>query len=391
MRILEIQGQVEGGGSERHTFILARALRDLGHDVVICVPDVDHEMIDQLVDDDFSIERLRVIPTWRRIFDLSGGIAIKKIIDRYDIDLVHTHLFNADVVGLIGARLSGRPVVTTLHGATLNPHLKRTLQVRAFMLAMYGIFRAMDHRIAISPFVRRYVAEDARIDPDSIEVIYNSSDVSAYGQAFDQTAVRRSLAVPQEAVLITCLGVLNPQKRTDLFVEAASRIARIRPNCFFLVVGQGPLRRELEAGVAEAGLSEQIRFLGYRSDVPELLSATDILVFPARDEGFGRAMTEAMSSSVPVVAFDSGACADVVEDEVTGFVVPDEDLDALVGRCIELIDDPTKRKEMGKAGLARARRLFDVPAFAARTETALLGVLRDHESRHGRRASGKMS
>lgn len=109
--------------------------------------------------------------------------------------------------------------------------------------------------------------------------------------------------------------------------------------------------------------------------MPELLSVTDLLVFPAADEGFGRAMTEAMSIRVPVVAMDSSACGDVVEDGVTGYVVPDADLEAMIERSRELIDDPALRERMGAAGLQRAKRLFDVPAFAEATEAVLERVL----------------
>lgn len=381
MKILEIQGQVEGGGSERHTFILARALRDRGHEVILCVPETSHQMIDEMIEDGFVVERFPTIPTWRRIVNVRGGWFIKKVIERHGIDLVHSHLFNSDVMGLIGARLARIPVVTTMHGATLGPHLERTLKLRAFLRVMSFVFSHLDHRIAISPFVAEYVSKDVSLDPQTIEVIYNCSDISRYQGDYDRVAIRDSLGIPVDATQVLCLGVLNEQKRTRLFIEIALRIAPSRPNCHFALAGLGPLREELEARVDAAGLSSQFHFLGHRSDVPELLAVTDLLVFPSSDEGFGRAMTEAMASSVPVIAFDSGACPDVVEDGVTGYVIAEGDLDDMTARCFELLDSPLKRREMGAAGLARARALFDVPIFAERTEASLERVLAAHRSR----------
>lgn len=375
MKILQIQGQVEGGGAERHTFILSKALRDRGHDVVLLVPDTPHRMIDEMIEDGFVVERFPFVPVWRRIVNVSGGMLVKRVIEKHDIDLVHTHIFNADVMGLIGGRLAGVPVVTTMHGATLGPHLERTLVLRTFLTIMSLVFAWMDARIAISPFVKRYVAKDTGVKESSIDVVYNCSDVSVYDRAFDEAAMRADVGVTEDQTVVLCLGVLNPQKRTSIFVDLAIEIAPERPETVFLLAGLGNLRETFEARIAAAGLEERIRFLGHRHDVPELLSVTDLLVFPAANEGFGRAMTEAMSSSVPVVAFDSGACGDVIEDGVSGFVVEDEDVPALVARSLELIDDPAKRARMGAAGLARARALFDVPAFAAATEKVLERVL----------------
>lgn len=383
MKVLEIQGQVEGGGSERHTFMLSRALRDRGHDVVLCVPDAPHEMVDEMVADGFEVERFPLVPSWRRIVDISGGLRIRNIIKRHGIEIVHSHIFNADAIGFFGARITGRPVVTTLHGATLNPDLDRTPLIRTFMWGISQIFRRMDHRIAISPFVQRYVSKDASLDPDSIEVIYNATDTTQHEGAFDREQVRRELGIPPEGEIVLCLGVLNHQKRTRLFVEMALGLAPERPSCHFVLAGLGGMMAELKDRVSAAGLSERVHFLGYRSDVPSLLSVTDILAFPAEDEGFGRSMTEAMSSAVPVVAFDSGACSDVVENGVTGFIVADGDVAAMTARCKELLEDPMLRERLGRAGFARARALFGVARFADRTEAALLRVLREHRGCSG--------
>ena len=118
-----------------------------------------------------------------------------------------------------------------------------------------------------------------------------------------------------------------------------------------------------------------MHLLGHRSDVPEILRLTDVLAFTPRDEGFGRVMTEAMASAVPVVAFRSGACPDIVVDGVTGFIVPDEDVDQLADRCLRLLDDDALRERMASASLARAREQFDIGPFVERTEAILERVV----------------
>lgn len=250
MKILQIQGQVEGGGAERHTFILSRALRDRGHDVMLCVPDNEHKMIEE----GFVVERFPFVPVWRRIVNVTGGLFIRDVIERHDVELVHSHIFNADVMGLIGGRLAGVPVVTTMHGATLGPHLPRTIVLRTFLTLMSIVFRLMDARIALSPLVRKYVSVDTKVPADTIDVVYNCSNVSDYAGPFDHGAMRADLGVEEDETVVLCLGVLNPQKRTTLFVDLAIRIAAERPKAVFLLAGLGDLREEFEARIAAAGL-----------------------------------------------------------------------------------------------------------------------------------------
>lgn len=371
VRVLQVQGLVGGGGSERHTFILSRALRELGHEVVICVPDDADEMVDAMRDDRFAVEVFHNVPTWRRVVNYHGGRFIRDVVLRHDIDLVHTHLFNADVIGSVGARLAGRPVVTTFHGAILGPHLPRDLKIRTFMRLMRPIYRGMDARIAISPFVRDYNVKDVGLHPESIEVVFNASEVDLYDRDWDGRQFRREQGIEDLVPVVLMVGVLNDQKRPDQFLEMAIRVAAAEPDVHFVVAGHGPLRDRLAARAREAGISDRFHLLGHRTDIPRILAASNILVVTAREEGFGRGMTEAMASRIPVVAFDSGACADVVDHGVTGFISPDRDIDSLSGRVLDLIRDPLLATRMGEAGLKRVRDHFDVRDFGRKTAAVL--------------------
>lgn len=388
MKILEIQGQVEGGGSERHTLLLARGLRDRGHDVVLAIPDTDHPMVAEMEALGIPLERFRMVPTWLRLFDVPRGLWVRRLIRRYDIDVVHTHIFNADAMGWLGARLTGRPVVTTLHGPSINVHMSRTLVVRVFLACITWLLERFDRRIAISPFVQRYVSDDRGIPIEDIDVVFNASDVASHAVDVDEAALRVSLGIPSGVPIVSAIGVLNDQKRPMSFVEAAGRIATERPDCHFLLIGKGPLEAAIRYRVEALGIGSVFHVLGHRSDVPALLAITSILAFTPRDEGFGRVMTEAMSSAVPVVAFRSGASPDIVVDGETGHLVADGDVEALAGRCLELLGDEPTRARMAVAARARARALFDVGPFVERTEAILGEVVTAHRRRDCPTAGG---
>lgn len=387
MRILQIQGQVEGGGSEIHTHLLSRGLRERGHEVLICVPDHEHPQIEDMRRDGFALPRFRARLNWRGVVDLPAGLRIQRIVETERIDLVHTHLWNADMMGLIGGRLAGVPVVTTLHGPTLNLHVKRDPWVHAFVYVMANVIRRMDRRIAISHFVRRLVAADLGIPDREIDVVHNSSDFARYQQPVDRSAVRRSLGVAQEAPLIGCAAVLNPQKEPIAFLEVARRVLDVRPDCRFFWAGRGPLQDAVERRRGELGLAGVVQLLGWRPDIPELFAATDVLAFTARNEPFGRVITEAMSTGTAVVAFDSGACSEILADGVTGFLARDGDVPAFAERCLRLLGDADLRRRIASAARKRVLEYFDVARFVDETEAILVDTLGRH--RAGRRTRSR--
>ena len=135
-----------------------------------------------------------------------------------------------------------------------------------------------------------------------------------------------------------------------------------------------PLREPAEKLAAELGCLDRTTFTGWRTDIPDLMAASDIVIVSSYQEGFGLTMTEAMGASRPVIAYDTGAPPEVVCHGETGFIVCEGDFQALAERSIELVQDPALRHRMGAAGLARARDKFSVQRFLDETERVLAGV-----------------
>ena len=233
----------------------------------------------------------------------------------------------------------------------------------------------MDGIIAISQFVKDFTTEDLQIPPDAIDVIHNCSDVGLYQRPADVLSVRGALEIDPSAPIAILVGELTGRKGVLEFIEAARVAHASVPAARFLLAGRGDLEQAARRRVAELGLDDAVRFLGWRSDVPDLLRASDLLAVTSLKEGFGRTITEAMSSGLPVVSFDSGAPREIIADGETGILVPDRDPTAFGEAMISVLSNPARRKAMGEAGLALARARFDVPIFLGATEALLTRVL----------------
>ena len=175
--------------------------------------------------------------------------------------------------------------------------------------------------------------------------------------------VRRDLEIPEDVQVVGTLGRYEPQKGLVYFLRAAARVHAKRPLTHFLVVGDGPLREELEALATELGIRQVVHFAGWRSDVPELLAAMDVFCLASLWETFGIAIAEAMLASLPIVASNVDGIPEVVADGETGFLVPPKDAMALAEKLLLLLEDQDLARDMGEAGRLRAQTRFSVPTM----------------------------
>lgn len=373
MKILEVQGLAAEGGAEVHTFLLSRGLLERGHKVYLAAPDTPSTAISNAEAAGCPVVLFTAAPTWRGIVDFKTARQLARIIREEGIELIHSHLWQGDAIAVLASYLTGVPVVTTLHGPYIPVTIERRFIHRVHRLLYIGLLKRMTRIIAISHFVKDLAALDLHLRPAAIDVVHNCSDVSLYQKEFDTDTTRSALGIAPDHVVISIVGELTPRKGIFAFVDIAAMIARECPQARFLLVGDGPLRAPAEARAREKGCRDAMIFTGVRSarDIPELMAASDILAVTSYAEGFGRTITEAMSSGIPVVSFDSGAPREIIVDGETGYLVPEDDCEQFSDRAIRLIRDAALRQRLGDAGLARARAVFDIPPFVEKTEKIL--------------------
>lgn len=293
---------------------------------------------------------------WRQLPRLATRLVEQMRKDRPE--LVQTFLFHANVLGAWAAHKAGVPrVVTGIRVAERRAkwHL---------WLARWAD-RYVARHVCVSGSVRDFSHDVGRLPVDKLLVIPNAVDVDRYKSV--KPADRQALCVAPNSKLIACIGRLDHQKGIDWLLEVMRDVQRRETKCELLLVGHGPERASLEREVRRLGL-ERVRFLGYRSDVPEILAASELVVLPSRWEGMPNVVLEAMAAGRAVVATDVEGVRELLASDGLQQVVFPRDPRQFGERIVRLLGDETLRNSLGVANQARAREQFSFAATVSAYE-----------------------
>jgi glycosyltransferase involved in cell wall biosynthesis/protein-tyrosine-phosphatase len=264
-------------------------------------------------------------------------------------DLVHTHRYKDSVLGAVAAKLAGVPyVVRTVHGLSEPMTGWSRMKFRAYESLDRAALQCLaDLVIGVSKGIENSLAQSG-YRPTMLTHIHNGIDLGRMTPIQTPPDVRRELGLGDEALVIGVVGRLAPVKGHASFLEAAKLIVQEEPRARFLVVGNGPLQRQLRAQAAQLGLSDAVLFLGDRADVYDLVSAMDVFALPSLHEGIPMALLEAMALNRPVVATDVGGVPEVLEHRVTGLLVSPGDPRGLADACLNLLANPAWAGRLGQ-------------------------------------------
>jgi glycosyltransferase involved in cell wall biosynthesis len=286
--------------------------------------------------------RYRPRQVWQLARELRQG--------RYD--LVHTHLFQADVIGRTAALAAGVPrIVKSLHnmGAWKKWH---------HLLVDGCLSSRTDRVICCSEALRESAIRQEKLDPGRVVTIYHGVDQARFRPAVDRVSYCRELGLDPARRVVGTIGRPIPEKGHEHLLDALPAILRRHPDAQFLIVGEGPLRGAHIARMEREGLSHAIRFVGARPDIPELLSLMDVFVFPSVREGLGIAVLEAMASGVPLIASDIRPLSEMVTHERTGLLVEAASPPALAAAVNRLLSDDGLRQTLRSNALAHVKAHF---------------------------------
>lgn len=302
---------------------------------------------------------------WRSVRTLRRLV---RLVRQGGIDVIHAHSSLDKRYARRAAALSRVPVVYHLHGTRNTGSGSPPVRARIAM-ALEGALegrRVVRGFVAVSETVRADHAAILGIPKDRIVVVPNVVRVDDFPVVPESasTALRAELGLSGAHPVLITVARFRRHKGQALLLPMMARIRERWPEAVLLMVGDGPERAPLEAEVARAGLGQCIRFLGNVPEVPPLLSASDVFVFPSRAEGFALAVAEAMAAGRPVVAFRLPAVAEYVEDGVTGHLVDQGDPEALASGVLRVLDRPDLGRGMGARGRELVARRFDPRASA---------------------------
>ena len=285
------------------------------------------------------------------------------------IDLLHTHLFHADLVGRIAARAAGvRHLVHTVHVAEAR--------WRPWQYAWARIARRWcDRIVCVSQAVLAHHARKTRLPRSDYQVIHNGIDAAAYARDDQRRReLRGEWGIEAGQVVLAFVGRLDRQKNVGMFLQAARRARQAGRDIRAVIAGDGPQRPLVEQFVRDADNARWAKWLGHSEDVRGLLSAADILVQSSRWEGLPLAPAEAMAAGLPVIGTRVPGPTELIVEGATGLLVDSEDVKALADAMVKLADDPQRRDRLGSAGQRRAVEHFSVEANVAAHESLYLAV-----------------
>jgi glycosyltransferase involved in cell wall biosynthesis len=271
--------------------------------------------------------------SWLRLFRLAAGA-----------DLIHVHSSKAGFLGRLAAAARRRG-----HVCIFTPHGWSFWAARGIEAKLYRRLERLAARwcrtiLVVSDYERSAGLAAGVGRPDQYRVVRNGVDVRQFTLSPDPVPGR-----------VVAVGRLAPQKRPDLAVRAFARVRSRHPAAELHLVGDGPMRRQVERIIAELGLQEAVQVLGQRGDVPGLLARASCLLLSSDYEGCPFSVLEAMAAGVPVVATRVGGVPELVDDGVTGLLVEPGNHDALSKAVTELLDEPERARQLGMAGRVRAR------------------------------------
>ena len=210
------------------------------------------------------------------------------------------------------------------------------------------------------------------IDPSRTLFVPNAVPPSSPTTGRD---IRAELGIPETTPLVGAVGLLRPEKAYQVLVRAAALLAVEQPEVQILIVGDGPERAGLEELARALGVQDTVRFVGQRTDVPDILSVLDIAVCCSNSEGSPLSVMEYMQAGLPVVATRVGGMPDLIEPGIHGLLVGRGDSPALASALAELLADPERARTMGARGAERQRAEFDIDVLVRRIESIYVDLL----------------
>jgi len=296
---------------------------------------------------------------------------IARFLQQNGIDLVHAHLPMAGIVARLAGRMAGVPVVYTEH----CPPNRYNPLVRMFHRFTWPL---VTHGIAVSRDVAESMAHELG-DRVPVRTVWNGVNVVDFDpQCFDGDEIRGRLGIPTEAHVVGTVAVFRdtPEKRLDLWLNAAGMIRDQVPDTHFIMVGDGPLKEKLVAQANALGLAGAVHFVGRQLDVRPYLAAMDIFLMSSAYEGFGIALVEAMAMEVAVVATNVEGVRNIIEHGETGLLAPFDDDVArgLAGLVVDLLRNPGRRQDLAVAGRQSATENFSIVRMQRELEQTYVSV-----------------
>jgi len=361
-RILRIIPSLEMGGVERTLTSILPRLDKRQYKVYLCCLFKRDKLADTMESLGIPIIKFRMRA--RLDFDgkyIAGILRLTRLMKKMQIDIVHTHLYRANLAGRIAAKLAGIPVIIA------NEHNIDSWKKFSQRLNDRALAKITNKIIAVSDAVKDFYVKKIGISEDKIITIYNGVDISKFQTYVNTNKQKEEFGIKPDEKIITIIGRLHQQKGHLYFLKAAQIIREKNPKVKFLIVGDGPLEEQLRSMSEDLGISKNVVFTGLREDIPQILAMSDISVLASLREGFSITVLESMAAGKPVVVTDVGGNSEIVEHEKTGFIIQPKSSEEMALYSLNIIDNQELAKKMGQEAEKRVLN-FSIDRMVRKTE-----------------------
>jgi glycosyltransferase involved in cell wall biosynthesis len=359
VRIVEVMATGTNGGAQEHVYSLVTRMDRGRYDVRVV--SLSHGS---------SIRRLEKAGIEVSVIDepddRAAVRALADLLAPFEPEVVHNHMYRAEVIGTLAALHLGekgcqRPaVISTVHSSRV-----RCVEDRATLRQLTPL---MDRLIVVSKAIERKIREEGRAGAP-VSLIYNGVDLQRYNHQQPCCTLHEDYLIPEASPIVGVVARLEAEKGHRTLIDAWPLVRKAHPEAWLLIVGEGSERNSLEAQAASLGILDRVVLTGRREDVPAVTAALDVAVLPSYREAQGLSVLEAMALSRPVVASNVGGIPEMIEDGVTGLLVPPGDPKALAGAIVRLLSDHPLADMLARRGHDLVHDHFCVELMTSQIET----------------------
>lgn len=308
-----------------------------------------------------------------------GMIRLARFLRNEHVDILHTHLFEPSVIGLLAGILARTgTLVTTRHHSDYHTRIHKKWHVRLDQLCT----RLSQAVIAVSRHTADHLIEIERAPKEKVFAVLNGIDFERVRLSGPdgRARIRREFKAEDQHLLLI-VARLHPEKGHHYLFEALPEIQRRTSKPVrLLVAGNGTFDAAYRREVRAIGCDDAVTFLGFREDAPDLIAAADLLILPSLAEAFGLVLTEALYLGTPVVASRIGGIPEIVDDGIDGALVPPADSGSLANAIVELLEDPDRRRRMAGAGRQKVLKKFRFEDMLRSYEAIYASITADQTS-----------
>lgn len=361
LTILHTESSTGWGGQENRILKECIGLKKLGIRVIIaCQPDSVLSKI--AAKNSIEIEHLKI----KTSFTPSAIARLLNIIKHEKVNVICTHSGKDSMVGAIAGRLSSvKPAIVRMRHLALPITSKIT-------------YSLLPHRIiTVSEYVRDYLVNKEGIQANKVISIPTGIDLEKFNPDTVQAVSKKTLGLSHDSAIVGTIAILRRKKGHHTLLDAIPLVLKEFPRTNFLFVGDGPQRQNIEKRIEELGIADNVKLLGLRNDVPELLKIIDLFVLPTFEEALGTSFLEAMAMRKPVIGTRVGGIPEIVKDGISGILVEPENPIGLAAAIINLLNDKKQMEKIGNTGRKIVEENYSTEVMVNRTYTFYKSLVKE--------------